>query len=228
MRPSPHPQNQRLIYLSFACLCFLLLFFLLQHFIFSNDVTSIQQNINHFFTNIQSNILNFIVIFITYTGNFLPVFILAIAICYGLYRFNLKLEAIFFSINLLSLIIVNTLVKSYFQRERPNFNQLIDIDGFSFPSGHAMINLGIALFSAFLVYKLIEYKLPARIISAIIIVYALLIGISRIYVGVHFLSDVLGGWLLGGFVSCLVLVIYEAISIRQANKDVYFIPTHRS
>ncbi len=87
------------------------------------------------------------------------------------------------------------IIKLAISRERPETVALILIDGFSFPSGHAT-----AAFSSLpLVYKLFKKM------KLYWLVYVLLIAFSRIYLGVHYLSDVLGGALLGLFVGILVL-----------------------
>lgn len=106
--------------------------------------------------------------------------------------------------------LVNSLLKNLFERERPNVNRLIEIDGFSFPSGHSM---GSMLFYGFLVYLLfrskqrMQRKIGLGILLSIII---LLIGISRIYLGVHYPSDVLAGFIAGFIWLCICIIVLEA------------------
>jgi undecaprenyl-diphosphatase len=100
------------------------------------------------------------------------------------------------AVNLLASFVLNGLFKAIFQRPRPDISRLIDITGFSFPSGHAMIGL---CFYGFIVYILwvnmkSKWKYPLVVFLAALII---MIGISRIYLGVHYASDVLGGFSAG-------------------------------
>ncbi|MBP1040448.1 phosphatase PAP2 family protein [Vagococcus sp. BWB3-3] len=91
----------------------------------------------------------------------------------------------------------NYLIKFAFQRPRPSVPHLVTETHFSFPSGHAM---GSMLFYGTLIVILPilisnpRLRLAAQILLGLLI---LLVGISRIYVGVHYPTDILGGYLLG-------------------------------
>ena len=94
--------------------------------------------------------------------------------------------------------ILNWTLKLAFHRSRPLFS-LITASGYSFPSGHAMVSL---VFYGMLIYLLwIRYGRSriACLISFFLALLILLIGISRIYLGVHYPSDVLAGFAAGGF-----------------------------
>lgn len=98
--------------------------------------------------------------------------------------------------NLVAGTILNTAFKMLFHRERPDILRLIDITGFSFPSGHSMIGLCFYGFLAYIFWANMKSRwryLPAAA-AAILIVS---IGISRIYLGVHYASDVIGGFSAG-------------------------------
>lgn len=94
-------------------------------------------------------------------------------------------------------IAVNILLKSYFDRPRPVIDQWVQASGLSFPSGHAMFNMsffGLLIFILFEKTKNPVLKWIGMILCAIMI---LLIGASRIYLGVHYPSDVLAGFAAG-------------------------------
>lgn len=90
--------------------------------------------------------------------------------------------------------IVNNLIKVIVARERPGINPLVIETTYSFPSGHSMISI---LFFGTLLYILnrdnYKYK---RVFNIIIPIYILSVGISRIYLGVHYFSDCITGYLI--------------------------------
>lgn len=108
---------------------------------------------------------------------------------------------------------INIVFKLLFERERPDLWQhLVVEEGFSFPSGHAMISSALALAVIMLVWHT-RYRWAAIIIG---ILYALLVGISRLYLGVHFPSDVVAGWC----VSVLwIITLHHVITRYQSRRN---------
>lgn len=106
---------------------------------------------------------------------------------------------------------VNQLVKFFFRRPRPtHVEHLITQGGYSFPSGHAMgavVAYGALLF---LIIRASRKTKTTVIASCILIPFILLIGISRIYLGVHYPSDIIGGFSLGLAVLSLSIGLYSA------------------
>ena len=96
-------------------------------------------------------------------------------------------------LNLINTVILNTALKVLFRRERP-IESIIEESGYSFPSGHSMASLAFYGFLIYLLYKSsIQKKLKILLITILGIII-MLIGTSRIYLGVHYLSDVLAGF----------------------------------
>jgi undecaprenyl-diphosphatase len=97
-------------------------------------------------------------------------------------------------------------LKFLIHRPRPDeANWLISEDGYSFPSGHSNGGMVFYLFLAILLYKYFAIdgrKVSAYLAAILIPIIPIIVGLSRLYLGVHYPSDVLGGWLLG-----IVLVI---------------------
>lgn len=108
-------------------------------------------------------------------------------------------------INLVTIFIINQLLKIIFNRPRPIENRLVEASGYSFPSGHSMISMAFYGFFIYLVYKNVKNIILRRVICIALSILILLIGISRIYLGVHYASDVVGGFLLS--LSYLVLFV---------------------
>ena len=91
---------------------------------------------------------------------------------------------------------------------RPPVEQrLVSVHGFSFPSGHAVAS---ALLAGTLIWLAGRARLrrPARLaIAAVLVPWAILVGMSRLYLGVHWISDVAGSWLLAGAWLCLLPLV---------------------
>ncbi|MFT3716005.1 MAG: phosphatase PAP2 family protein [Gordonia sp. (in: high G+C Gram-positive bacteria)] len=89
-------------------------------------------------------------------------------------------------------------LKHVFGRQRPpEPDRLIDVDTLSFPSGHAMLSVIVLGLTAFIAYQLYPWVRSHRAILAVAPVLMLLIGLSRVYLGVHWMSDVVFGWFFG-------------------------------
>lgn len=145
---------------------------------------------------ISPNITHFMILISFFgLGHFLVAFSLILIIAF------LKTEKTsFFTsmiiINLFISSIINTSFKYLIHRERPNIMRLVEIGGFSFPSGHSMVSMSFYGFLIFLCFK--NYKTGWKyLIIALLSILILLIGLSRIYLGVHYASDVIGGFTLG-------------------------------
>jgi undecaprenyl-diphosphatase len=114
--------------------------------------------------------------------------------------------------------LLNTLLKTHYQRPRPTaFPHLVDAGGFSFPSGHSMGSMLFFGILAYVVYFTIEkhvrWRIPAVIGCALLV---LVVGLSRVYLGVHYLSDVVAGFTGGLFWICVVVSGTEAwVRIRD-------------
>lgn len=113
--------------------------------------------------------------------------------------------------NLLIATILNQLLKNILKRPRPIEYRLIEESGYSFPSGHSMISMAYYGFFIYLIYKNVQNKY-VKWISIIFLSFLIIsIGISRIYLGVHYTSDVLAGFLIG--IAYLVVYISSIKSL---------------
>jgi membrane-associated phospholipid phosphatase len=102
-----------------------------------------------------------------------------------------KFRAKFTAVAVLGSALLNLLLKHLFERHRPElWHRLVDETSFSFPSGHAMASSGLAFALIYLTWGT-RWRILGCTIS---LVYMLVIGISRLYLGVHYPTDVLGGW----------------------------------
>lgn len=110
-------------------------------------------------------------------------------------------------IDMISVVLINYFLKLIFLRDRPFDLMIIDEVGYSYPSGHSMIAVSFYGFILFLIWNMNIKKTYKYLFSFIIILFIALIGISRIYLGVHFPSDVIGGF----SISMCFLILYISL-----------------
>lgn len=148
---------------------------------------------------------------ITWFGSTVGIILLCI---FSLFIFKDKKINISIVVNLIIITILNNLIKIIFMRVRPDINPLVIETSYSFPSGHSMISMA---FYGYLIYIIYTHKNNIKfkwILVTILSILIFLIGISRIYLGVHYTSDVIGGFSF----SIAYLIIY--ISIVQKLLDI--------
>lgn len=110
-------------------------------------------------------------------------------------------------INLCSVTGLNLILKSLLQRPRPTEFRIINETGYSFPSGHSMVSMAFYGFLIYLIYKNIKNKYLKWTSILLLSILITMIGFSRIYLGVHYVSDVLAGFLF----SIAYLIVYIGI-----------------
>ena len=107
-------------------------------------------------------------------------------------------------VNLAIVTGLNQLLKRILQRPRPTEFRIVEETGYSFPSGHSMVSMAFYGYLIYLIYKYVKNKYIKWSLICLLSFLVILIGTSRIYLGVHYTSDVLGGFLI----SISYLVIY--------------------
>jgi undecaprenyl-diphosphatase len=105
-----------------------------------------------------------------------------------------KKEGIMLGISTVDTVLINQIIKYIIRRPRPSHLRLIKQGGYSFPSGHAMISIAVYGFLIYIINKKIENKKLKIILTVLLTLLIILIGISRIYVGVHYPSDIIAGY----------------------------------
>lgn len=158
--------------------------------------------------------------FMTFMGSEWPITTLAIAIPFLIFILKKKK---YYAAGLMATLNIATgsplyeVLKQIFRRPRPSIHRLIEIGGYSFPSGHSMNSM---IFYGFLVYLILEY-MKSRLkypLAAVICLMIPLIGISRIYLGVHYASDVLAGFIFG-FIWLIFFINFAERFILKHKKD---------
>lgn len=107
----------------------------------------------------------------------------------------------------------NLILKRFIDRARPGIEHLVSVETLSYPSGHAMSAMA---FYGFIIYLFYRFKINLILKISIIVVLMLLIlsiGISRIYLGVHFPSDIAGGFIAGFIWVIFCILIFDVIDV---------------
>lgn len=185
------------------CLLSFIVFSFLLIQILNNRSFKIDNYFYYFLSQFQSDPLTFIVKVITNLGGTVVTIMLAF---FALIAIKDKKINFCICLNLALVFLFNTGLKFLVARPRPTFLHLVREVGYSFPSGHAMMSLA---FYGFLIYLLFKNVIPKRKWIAIITLSILIlaIGISRIYLGVHYTTDVIAGFAF----SLGYLLIYTTI-----------------
>lgn len=195
----------------------LTLFVLLANTYDSDFVEYIDTQTINIIQGLEQAKLTLVMKFFSYIGDTIRVIIISIIILFILYKvFQQRIELILFTIVLIGSTTFNILLKRIFQRERPNFLQMIIEDGYSFPSGHTMAALSLYGIISFLMWRHIPKQSGRIILICISALFILAIGISRIYLGAHYPSDVAGAYLISGF--WLMFTIWCFINVKEKNK----------
>lgn len=155
--------------------------------------------------NMRNDMLTNIFKFVTFLGSQYVVII--ICIISFLFIKNKKIP-IAITINLIISTSLNLLLKNVINRPRPDGYRIINETGYSFPSGHSMISMAFYGLILYIIFKNIKNKKIRNTIVIFIAFLIVLIGFSRIYLGVHYASDVLGGFII----SISYLILYTTIT----------------
>lgn len=113
------------------------------------------------------------------------------------------------AVNLVLVVVINQVLKFIIQRPRPDGFRLATAGGFSFPSGHSMVAMAFFGLLAWLVWKYEADRRLRRLYATGFALVIVMIGVSRIYLGVHYASDVLGGFCL----SMAWLAVYTRVAV---------------
>lgn len=177
--------------------------------VLTNNVSFLDSAIYKFIISFKSNILTNIFKAISFLSSTKVIIVFNVILAI-IVLINKKTNLLLITISSISSGVINNLVKYIIKRDRPFGIALVKENFYSFPSGHTMISI---LFYGMIIYKLIESNFKYRkILVSLISVYILSVGISRIYLGVHYASDVIGGYLLAGIILLILTIIHEKYS----------------
>lgn len=113
---------------------------------------------------------------------------------------------------------LNRWLKIIINRPRPDALHLTETASLSFPSGHAMGSIAFYGFLIYLVWRLISTPWIRWILTFLLTILILLIGFSRVYLGVHYPSDILAGYAAGGACLAIFISVFTYVRYRYARK----------
>jgi PAP2 family protein len=176
-------------------------------------ILELDLNIYKFFSeNIINNKLTPIVKVITHIGGAKIVFVLTVLAIILIKGLKNKL---FLLTGIVGTAGLNVVLKHIVQRERPNINRLIPEKGYSFPSGHSMMSMAFYGMLIFLIFKYVKNTALKWTLIVILTILLSTIGITRIYLGVHYPSDVIGGFLVSLTYLFILTEIYNKVKIEE-------------
>lgn len=171
-------------------------FFTMLWLVQTGNAASIDDPVQEVIYSMRSSWLTPVMKIITYMGNWQTI----TAICLILLAFSktrvtygvpLSIGAIFVSL-------VNKGIKAIVSRMRPDQAMfLIEQGGWSFPSGHSITSMFFFGMLIWLIRRNVQNRRLANILTMLLAIPMILVGVSRVYLGVHYPTDVLAGWCLG-------------------------------
>lgn len=127
------------------------------------------------------------------------------------------------AVNLVCVLALNQVLKQIVQRPRPDGFRLIAETGYSFPSGHSMISMAFFGLLVWMVWTYEKDRVLARIWCVLFSLVIVMVGVSRIYLGVHYASDVLAGFCVSliwlGFYTKVVAPAFMAEETEPTSAD---------
>ena len=185
----------------------MILFIIITALVVTDSIAWFDDSVYNFIIGLRSNPLDFILKTITRLGDTVVIMIIVVL---TLIILN-KRERVILGSSTIITVTLNQTIKHILQRPRPDHLRLIKQGGFSYPSGHSMIAVCVYGIMIYLINKKVQNKTLKIALSILLTILILAIGISRIYVGVHYPSDVLGGFILSTVILLINLTFTDKI-----------------
>ncbi|HHT7803300.1 phosphatase PAP2 family protein [Streptococcus suis] len=147
---------------------------------------------------------------ITVLGNTVIILTISLLLAAFFYFYKKwKMEAYLILASFAVMGVASTALKYVYQRPRPSIEWLIDTIGYSYPSWHTASTMMIAGAVVIIIQQRMKKGALKLLLQAGLLILAALVAISRIYIGVHFPTDIIGGWLLAGFLLSVLYPFYD-------------------
>ena len=202
---SPRLRRAKALLFEFSVGIMIAAFGVLTFLVMTVPTLSIDVTITHGVQSINIPFFLSLMTYLTWVGLLPQVFIITLIIIVALYVLGYHFEAVASLIASIIVEILNLSIKLLVHRSRPSAD-LIHVtnllNSYSFPSGHVMFYTGFFGFICFLIFTVLKPSWIRNLLLFVFGSHVVLIGLSRIYLGEHWASDVVGAYLLGGL--CLI------------------------
>ncbi|MFH1389022.1 MAG: phosphatase PAP2 family protein [Patescibacteria group bacterium] len=188
-------------------LTLLSLFVLLTLAVLTGKTHSFDQSFSFFVYSLRTSLLTTVMSVISFLGDIYAGIVISLLVVLFLVIKKHQRDAVIFSLSLIIVEIANHALKLIFMIPRPNVSALTVLHDFSYPSGHAMNNIFLY---GMIVYYISRYgkSRSIKLYSVMgVCIWVTLIGFSRVYLGVHYPTDVLAGYLVGLWSLTTVLIV---------------------
>ena len=220
-----HPDYAFYVLIFFALVVFVLgtnFFVELTEQVQGESIDAFDNRVTDYVTSFRTPGLNSFFQFVTDLGD---VYAYLVATTLAAMFFFFKLKNKKFIIQLLGVLILSALaniaLKRAFDRARPTIEHLVVVETLSYPSGHAMSAMAFYGFLIYLVFKIKMYQWLRVFLALLFAALIFFIGLSRIYLGVHFPSDVLGGFIAGLIWVAFCVVLFNIIDLLRQRRIRY-------
>ena len=178
-------------------------------------VTAADLAVQQWFLGIRNGFLNVAVTLLTHTTDTITIVILCALLILSPIPGRLK-YGMPVTLTALGDMAVYKTMKHIFLRQRPDvMYHLVEQGGYSFPSGHSATSVAVYGLLFYLIRRHCRNPLAKIVLSGVCLFLAVGVGPSRLYVGVHWFTDVLAGWCIGGIAALTAIVILEKLEERH-------------
>ena len=194
----------------------LILFTIVTIILLSGKLSQLDENIQSKIMEMRNDNLTNVMIIIT---NICSIYTFSAISLLLLFTIKNKKIPIAIIINLICITLISQLFKFIIRRDRPVGISLISESGFSYPSGHSMVSMAYYGLIAYLIYKNLKSKTLKIILIIFIFIGIFLIGFSRIYLGVHYFTDIMGGFLASIAYLMIFIHFYKKITTKEKDNN---------
>ncbi|MBT2657941.1 phosphatase PAP2 family protein [Bacillus sp. ISL-18] len=181
-----------------------------------HTILTFDGNIISFIQGFEAPMLTTIMKFFSFIGGTIPVILISLFSIVFLYKvLKHRSELVLFIAVILGANVLFVTLKQLFHRARPDLHRLAQASNYSFPSGHATMAFALYGVLTFLLWRHISTRLGRTLLIILSGFIIAAIGISRIYLGVHYPSDIIAGYFMSAFWLTFAIGFYQRYKERH-------------